>query len=365
MVDYITRNDKCVSFSEVDNSSIKEIMISMTMAEKQEWYFNHLKKNQKNPSSGIYSLFDEKVKDLNIKKIKSELFKNENTVYEGFLNLGQLGLEGNILTKNDWIKLIKDEFEHFLKKSGFEINNLNAYFTIHGNTSNPHIHYFFYEKENLRKGKKIKLNDIQNFGFKIANKLKENKESLILQKLISETWNAKKIVTKNIDESFNSIKKQKLKTFLSCCKLIEKEMKNKNNKSYKLASWDVKDAVSEIDSFLYEFDPEYKKRIDEYNKTVNELIKFKNTTESKYLKNRIDILLKKEKMEYEYQKGNRIIKAALSNKESFKSHRSFAAFLSTFYTDDWEYKKLIKRAEKIFALRTLGEYENFIKYSKM
>lgn len=374
VIDYITRSDKCLVFD--DDLTNKEVLQAIganaTRVEKLDWFKKNLKINHAGSKSGLYSMLDNNPSDYDLVEIKKELVEIDDQVfYEGFLSLGDLGLDANILTKNDWHKLITDEFKIFFKRQGFDLDNLKSFYSIHGNTENPHIHFYFYEKTRTRKKWKLNLKDMHTLNFKIQNKLMSNIEYNELMELTGRTWDSRKLVVNYVGNYLETKQEVNAKDFIEACLKIKKEMIYKNNKSYKLANSTVKDAVETIKCFMYANLSSYKKLVDNYQENLKIIEEFKEETNNNYLKSRVDSLLEKEKKDFDLQVGNKIIKSVLkayseteNSSSSSANAKSFAnSFLRFFYVKDDSYK-MMKKARKIFEAETYEEYENLIKYSK-
>ncbi|ADV34394.1 hypothetical protein MBIO_0403 [Mycoplasmopsis fermentans PG18] len=366
VIDYFARGDKCVAFSPFDDSEKDRMLLEeVSREEKINWYRNHLKSKMGSQYSGVYDMLNDSSADVNIDNVKEELKSiDEQTFYEGILNLGDLGLEHNVLTANDWAELVKEEFRNFYSISGFDLDNLSSYYSIHGNTDNPHIHFMFFEKTKKRAKRKLNIDDIKMLRMKITNKLIKNFDYQNLKDLTSKLWDARKDVLSSTEQTLENFQSQDYKDFIEACCYVRAEMENRFNKSYKLASPEVKEAINKIETFLYKYDDDFKGKMDNYQKAFDLVMQLKDETNSTFLKKRINNVLRTEKDEFSRQLGNKIIKAILKSRNA-KSAKSFTKLF--FYNlnvndDSW---RLINRAKKIFEAQSIQEYENIMTYYKI
>ncbi|WP_373439002.1 hypothetical protein [Metamycoplasma equirhinis] len=171
VIEYIIRKDKCVVFNN-DENNYDAMNLMMTKEEKIAWYRSHLKINQNSDQSGLYNLLDTEPNDVELEKVKNDLKNLKDNFWELIVNPGDLGLDNNILCKDKWHEVLQENFKRFLKANNFDIDNVNVYYSIHGNTNYPHVHMFWYEKEPKHKRAKLDLNSINVFGYKVGLSIK-------------------------------------------------------------------------------------------------------------------------------------------------------------------------------------------------
>ena len=336
VVEYITRKDKCVVFNENENN-YDAMHLMMNNDEKLNWYKKHLKINQNSNQSGLYNLLNDKPIDIEIDKVKKELKNLKSNFWELIVNPGDLALENNILCKDKWHEVLQENFKRFLKANKFEPENLNVYYSIHGNTNYPHVHMFWYEKEPKRKKAKLNVNSINVFAYKVGLSIKYDEDYQKINELTKEIWDTRKQITEIISGHFNNntnLSTNNLsKLFIKASKSILDELQVKRNISYMRLSDENKTNIETIKDFLLTSDNDYSKLFNTYQKQIKELNEL--DIEDKFLKEKIKKIIDKEMDEFKKQVGNKIIKSLLkayeeNNKNAFKSASSFGNFFRSF-----------------------------------
>ena len=336
VVEYITRKDKCVVFNE-DENNYDAMHLMMDNNEKLNWYKKHLKINQNSNQSGLYNLLNDKPIDIEIDKVKKELKNLKSNFWELIVNPGDLALNNNILCKDKWHEVLQDNFKRFLKVNKFEFENLNVYYSIHGNTNYPHVHMFWYEKEPKRKKAKLDVNSINVFAYKVGFSIKYDEDYQKINELTKGIWDTRKQITEIISGHFNN--NTNLSTnnlselFIKASKSILDELQQKKNISYMCLSDENKTNIEIIKDFLLTSDNDYSRLFNSYQKQIKELNEL--DIEDKFLKEKIKKIIDKEMDEFTKQVGNKIIKSLLkaydeNNKNAFKSASSFGNFFRSF-----------------------------------
>ena len=366
VVEYITRKDKCVVFNENENN-YDAMHLMMNNDEKLNWYKKHLKINQNNNQSGLYNLLSDKPIDIEIDKAKKELKNLKSNFWELIVNPGDLALENNILCKDKWHEVLQENFKRFLKANKFELENLNVYYSIHGNTNYPHVHMFWYEKEPKRKKAKLDVNSINVFAYKVGLSIKYDEDYQKINELTKGIWDTRKQITEIISGHFNN--NANLSTnnlselFIKASKSILDELEQKKNISYMRLSDENKTNIEIIKDFLLTSDNDYSKLFNSYQKQIKELNEL--DIEDKFLKEKIKKIIDKEMDEFTKQVGNKIIKSLLkayeeNNKNAFKSASSFGNFFRSFmniFTLNRSEQSLRNLAEREFLAKNMEELE--------
>ncbi|WP_027333087.1 hypothetical protein [Mycoplasmopsis gallinarum] len=381
MLDYITQKKKCVSF--FDNENIRNDNLKSHKA-KIDWYRSHLKLNQKEPQSGIYDVFDGKVQNLNIDFLKNDLKNINQNVWEMIINPGDLAITHNVLNKEQWANIIRDNLAILLNKSKFEAENVNAYFVIHGNTDYPHVHLYWYEKEAKKKFKdsflkKEHLADFRNnllMSMTDGDILKRFREVKKEQWEINSNQKVKNLIQNLHSQSWKIAFKEKqrqFKKFLNASFVIAKEIKGLRNISYKRQNEKVKEAVNEIKEFLLSYENDYSESVRKHQKLINEIMLMDfNSQKSKMIMLKE---LEKELVKFEYETNNKIIKSirksmyslerlekALDKKKEINNY--FKDFNNNLVIKSI-HKKLMYIAYKQYHAKDLKELEDIDKYLKV
>lgn len=364
VVEYITRKDKCVIFNN-DENNYDAMNSMMNKEEKIAWYRSHLKINQNSEQSGLYNLLDTEPNDVELRKIKNDLKNLKGNFWELIVNPGDLGLDNNILCKDKWHEVLQENFKRFLKANNFDIDNVNVYYSIHGNTNYPHVHMFWYEKEPKHKKAKLDLNSINVFGYKVGLSIKYDEDYQKINELTKGIWDTRKQITETISKHFqNNIKTDNNKNlygeFIKASKNILDEINNKKNISYMRLSDENKENIEIIKKFLLNSDNDYSKLFNSYQKQIENLNKL--DIEDKFLKERINKIIEKEMDDFQKQVGNKIIKSLLkayeeTNKKAFNNIKGFGNFFRSFMNIFG-----LNRSE--LALRNLAEREFLAKDMK-
>ena len=366
VVEYITRKDKCVVFNENENN-YDAMRLMMNNNEKLNWYKKHLKINQNNNQSGIYNLLNDKPIDIEIDKVKKELKNLKSNFWELIVNPGDLALENNILCKDKWHEVLQENFKRFLKTNKFELENLNVYYSIHGNTNYPHVHMFWYEKEPKRKKAKLDVNSINVFAYKVGLSIKYDEDYQKINELTKGIWDTRKQITEIISGHFNNntnLSTNNLsKLFIKASKSILDELQQKKNISYMRLSDENKTNIEIIKDFLLTSDNDYSRLFNSYQKQIKELNEL--DIEDKFLKEKIKKIIDKEMDEFKKQVGNKIIKSLLkayeeNNKNAFKSASSFGNFFRSFmniFSLNRSEQSLRNLAEREFLAKNMEELE--------
>ena len=309
VVEYITRKDKCVVFNENENN-YDAMHLMMNNDEKLNWYKKHLKINQNSNQSGLYNLLSGKPIDIEIDKAKKELKNLKSNFWELIVNPGDLALDNNILCKDKWHEVLQDNFKRFLKANKFEIENLNVYYSIHGNTNYPHIHMFWYEKEPKRKKAKLDVNSINVFAYKVGLSIKYDEDYQKINELTKTIWDTRKQITQIINDCFannqivdNNLNQNLYGQFIKASKSILDELQDKKNISYMRLSDQNKANIEIIKSFLLTSDNDYSKLFNTYQKQIQDLNEL--NIEDKFLKEKIKKIIDKEMDDFEKQVGNK------------------------------------------------------------
>ncbi|MGC7158959.1 hypothetical protein ACP0A6_02115 [Metamycoplasma hominis] len=356
VVDYITRPDKCVVFKE-DENNYDAMKLLLTKEDKINWYRQHLKINQNSNQSGLYNLLDNDPKDVNLENVKNDLKNLKGNYWELIVNPGDLGLDNNVLCKDKWHEVLKPNFERFLKANSFDLENVNVFYSIHGNTDYPHVHMFWYEKEHKHKKAKLNLNSINVFGYKVGLSIKYDEDYQKINALTKDIWNTRKqivgIIANNFANSNEIISKSNLcQEFIKSSKSILDEVLNKKNISYSRISDENKKNIETIKKFLLNYDNDYSKLFNSYQKQINDLNNL--NIEDKFLKQRISKIINNEMDDFQKQVGNKIIKTLLNaykqNNNAFTSRKNFASFFN-------EFLKIFSLNRSEWALRNLAERE--------
>ena len=369
VVEYITRKDKCVVFNENENN-YDAMHLMMNNDEKLNWYKKHLKINQNSNQSGLYNLLSGKPIDIEIDKAKKELKNLKSNFWELIVNPGDLALDNNILCKDKWHEVLQDNFKRFLKANKFEIENLNVYYSIHGNTNYPHIHMFWYEKEPKRKKAKLDVNSINVFAYKVGLSIKYDEDYQKINELTKTIWDTRKQITQIINDCFannqivdNNLNQNLYGEFIKASKSILNELQDKKNISYMRLSDQNKANIEIIKSFLLTSDNDYSKLFNTYQKQIQDLNEL--NIEDKFLKEKIKKIIDKEMDDFEKQVGNKIIKSLLkayeeNNKNAFKSVSSFGNFFRSFmsiFAINRSEQSLRNLAEREFLAKNMEELE--------
>ena len=369
VVDYITRKDKCVVFNENENN-YDAMKLMMNKDEKIAFYHSHLKMHQNINKSGLYNLLNNEPIDIEINKVKKELKNLKGNFWELIVNPGDLGLDNNILCKNKWHEVLQENFKRFLKTNKFELENLNVYYSIHGNTNYPHVHMFWYEKEPKRKKAKLDVNSINVFAYKVGLSIKYDEDYQKINELTKTIWDTRKQITQIISDHFannqivdNNLNQSLYGQFIKASKSILDELQDKKNISYMRLSDENKANIEIIKNFLLTSDNDYSKLFNTYQKQIQDLNEL--NIEDKFLKEKIKKIIDREMDDFQKQVGNKIIKSLLkaydeNNKNAFKSISSFGNFFRSFMNifrlnrSEWALRNL---AEREFLAKDLKELE--------
>ena len=378
LIEYFTRNDKCMVF---DNDESADNEIFYTNEEKIEYLKKHLKINSTLNKSGLYDALNDKPIDLNIAEIKNNIKNLNQNVWELIVSPpGELSLKYNFLSKDKWHKVLKENFEKLLKINNLDPNNINAYYVIHGNTENPHIHLFFYEKKITKKKGKFDNKSLNNFAYKFKLSIENNNLYEKINELTKNIWDARKelnvIIYDHLKNKTNNNNYKKYKTFLLASSQILAELKNKNNISYKKLSEENKLNINKIKDFLLEINNnDYANAYSNYQNQINEL-KELNITD-KFLITKVNGIINNEIKDFEVQSGNKIIKALLASSKENKTFNNKNAipnnikkagkFIGDFLTNlniKPTDRRLINLAEKEFLAEGIYDLEKIEEYFK-
>lgn len=216
---------------------------------------------------------------------------------------------------------------------------------------------FWYEKEHKHKKAKLNLNSINVFGYKVGLSIKYDEDYQKINALTKDIWNTRKqivgIIANNFANSNEVISKSNLcQEFIKSSKSILDEVLNKKNISYSRISDENKKNIETIKKFLLNYDNDYSKLFNSYQKQINDLNNL--NIEDKFLKQRISKIINNEMDDFQKQVGNKIIKTLLNaykqNNNAFTSRKNFASFFN-------EFLKIFSLNRSEWALRNLAERE--------
>ncbi|MGX9395800.1 hypothetical protein ACWXVT_02255 [Mycoplasma sp. 1573] len=289
-------------------------------------------------------------------EVKEEMRKidNEQIVYEMFVNLGQLGIDTKFITTDKWKKVLEPSLKGLLKGSSIDWQNITGYWVLHGNTSWPHAHIAFWEKEKVyENGKSWRkrgfIDKASNNKFKrvLYQRIAQSQEYENINASKNEIWKQRNNLReelKNIVNTLNSDEKNKV---LGDIAIIRNELKGIRNVSYAKQNETVKKAVWEIFEAVKEDNPYFEKIYYEYTTKLDILnnLKSNNTFTNRQVMEAIN----KEKDNFEKFVGNIIIKSAISGDSG-----RFLDNIKSYKKEDWkdieEDKKKQKRKKIIDKL---------------
>ncbi len=107
-------------------------------------------------NTGAFGL-DGVVDEKKLEEIKKNLKNSGSHIWSGFLSFEEELSKRNFETMKDSQEFFVPEFKKFIKDTHLDINNIELVASLHTDTNNNHIHFFFYEKEPLRRNKKGEL----------------------------------------------------------------------------------------------------------------------------------------------------------------------------------------------------------------
>nr|WP_307919081.1 hypothetical protein [Mycoplasmopsis bovis] len=263
------------------------------------------------------------------KKLKKSLKKLENNnqfIWEITLNPGQLGIDNQMVDKNEWNEILNKHMKSLLKANKLDPNKIEGYWALHSNSKYPHIHLGFFEKEtnhsnNYRQSGKFSSKSVERFKYLFENSIKTQAEYQNLFSLKNSIWNNRKeikelflstIALKNKQEtkSYEALSANELK-ILNASKVIANFYKNSKSKSYAAAknNLEVKEAINDIYEAIVENNQKIALAVTKYKQEFESINKAKFS--DKYSAGLKDEFVANEKDEFEKQIGNIIVKQCL------------------------------------------------------
>nr|WP_233749897.1 relaxase MobL [Mycoplasmopsis agalactiae] len=110
------------------------------------------------------------------------------------LNPGQLGIDNQMVDKNEWNEILNKHMKSLLKANKLDPNKIEGYWALHANSKYPHIHLAFFEKEtnhnnNYRQSGKFSSKSVERFKYLFENSIKTQAEyqNLFSLKIAFET----------------------------------------------------------------------------------------------------------------------------------------------------------------------------------
>ncbi|WP_322959233.1 hypothetical protein RRG53_00430 [Mycoplasmopsis cynos] len=389
-VDYFTRKDKAVDMSTLDiNEELNFLNKSniddeVVKCEVLKTYREYLKANIKNAKSGLYGFKNGVfLQNVDVEHIKKRVSKLNVPFYDMVISSNDNMLKNGMIGKESWKRLVEDCLFKWLKSSGlgFDINNLELYYAIHGNTNNPHIHISFWESK-IKRNKNRKTFGIQQKI--ISRKYKELKLDILKKFTIDEDFiktnelikkirdlkiNFKKQIIQNENyKNFNEINDLEIKALKNECKI------NKN-KWYSHLTPGSQNTILKIKNELLKNNINFKTIYEDFYSTLNE---YKNLKiESKKIQDSFLRTLKKEEREFERKINNTILKEVLKfntlnlefkkhtfikHKNQTKNVRPYSSNFNNLYQKDFsnfnkDIIRLKRLAYQIFEAKNIEEYE--------
>ncbi len=279
--------------------------------------------------TGLHKLFEKNLIDIDPKEAKEEFKKLENNnqfIWEITLNPGQLGIDNQMVDKNEWNEILNKYMKSLLKANKLDPNKIEGYWALHSNSKYPHIHLGFFEKEtnhsnNYRQSGKFSSKSVERFKYLFENSIKTQAEYQNLFSLKNSIWNNRKeikelflstIALKNKQEtkSYEALSANELK-ILNASKVIANFYKNSKSKSYAAAknNLEVKEAINDIYEAIVENNQKLALAVTKYKQEFESINKAKFS--DKYSAGLKDEFVANEKDEFEKQIGNIIVKQCL------------------------------------------------------
>ncbi|MCU9933017.1 hypothetical protein NWQ33_03820 [Mycoplasmopsis cynos] len=218
------------------------------------------------------------LQNVDVEHIKKRVSKLNVPFYDMVISSNDNMLKNGMIGKESWKRLVEDCLFKWLKSSGlgFDINNLELYYAIHGNTNNPHIHISFWETK-IKRNKNRKTFGIQQKI--ISRKYKELKLDILKKFTIDEDFiktnelikkirdlkiNFKKQIIQNENyKNFNEINDLEIKALKNECKI------NKN-KWYSHLTPGSQNTILKIKNELLKNNINFKTIYEDFYSTLNE-----------------------------------------------------------------------------------------------
>lgn len=308
--------------------------------------------------TGLHKLFEKDLIDIDPDEAKKEFKKLENNnqfIWEMTLNPGQLGIDNQMVDKNEWNEILNKHMKSLLKANKLDPNKIEGYWALHANSKYPHIHLGFFEKEtnhnnNFRPSGKFSSKSVERFKYLFENSIKTQAEYQNLFNLKNSIWNNRKeikelflsaIALNNRQEakSYEALNENELK-ILNASLVISNFYKNSKSKSYAAAkdNLEVKEAINDIYEAIVENNPKLGLTITKYKQEFESIsnAKFSN----KYSAGLKDEFVANEKDEFEKQIGNIIVKQCLKMNANEKEEDKKISYKEKDLKEDFNEAKL-------------------------
>ncbi|WP_416322452.1 hypothetical protein O7983_000489 [Mycoplasmopsis felis] len=372
-IDYFTKLGKCADFSKLDEDKLMFLNDRDTIL---NLYKDAVEVHKTSFKSGLQG-FDggRYIESVNVNELKSKIKDNKLPFYEMIISSNDEMIKSGMAGNNKWRELVEKEVLKWLESSGlgFKRENLELYYSIHGNTDNPHIHLAFFEKTNLRNLNR-KVIGIQNqiasrkfeeLRLGILRRFTDDFDINSIDKKISEIRELKAKFDKNLVNGPN-IQKDDILFLKSECML------NKNI-WYSRLSKKSKGIVANAREYLMKHNESFRDAINEYYFNYDELKKI--DIKKKNLRVLYHKKIDKEKNEFERKINNLVLRELLSfkkdksnevNVSKNKSINLYSNSYSKMSRDDYKYlskhtKRLLRLAYIIFDIENAKQYDNFMR----
>lgn len=253
----------------------------------------------------------------------------------------EFSLENGLITKKDYYALTKNIIPLYLIDSGFNINNVSWYCSLHRDTKNPHLHINFFELNPTRSDPKIPYFAIYNLKSNITKYLIKNEEFYIARdkefKNITGTVSLKNLSAIKEQRLFNDKYRKELnQKLLTLYEVLPKtgrlQYNSKNSIFYKEELDNVIEFILMSDNLKYSYN-NYLMSLNEQQKKFDSIYG-KNNKQSNYKNNQLNklysqigneilqnykVYISQDKMENEYDFLNKNI-----NKFKFKSNKNLS-----------------------------------------
>ena len=265
-VDYIARNSGAVKFLESIDKNIENF--SEELNQKQKEY-------SKNSNSGLFSIQDGESIEIDREQAKNAFKSIQNQIiWDGHISISKDSSNkfkyGDV---QDWSSLARKFIPQLLRKEKMDIKNVNFFYSVHGDTGNPHMHFMFFEKNkeilddhqniSFRKKGKFQIDNLKTFEDIASDWVENQNESRRNYSLKEKLWQNKlslKQIIKNdyiyeLSESVHSVIDEAIENNVNSFKKLSAKSKSKilNYFYQEINEFDIEDKNA-INSFLDSFE---------------------------------------------------------------------------------------------------------------
>ncbi|MGZ9762093.1 relaxase MobL [Mycoplasma sp. 394] len=380
-VDYYTKDQKVVDF---ENSKFNGLFGESYVDSLLDFYKENIKKNKGSSNSGMHAVIGgDYYENINTQGLKAKMQKFNGVMYEMVISSNDAMLSAGMVGNEKWKNLVSKNLMKWLQSSGlgFEKENLEIYYAIHGNTEHPHIHLSFFETKTKRNLGRKYYGITKNIAGKKFNELKKS----ILESFTDSLTSELDLINKEL-KNVRAMKVMFKKDLLNINKQeyndavfnLQKECKTTKNIWYSKLSKESKAFVDEVRNDLYKNSSNFKKVIDDFNDSLTDAREELKNINDKFLYEDFDLKLNKEAKEFNQKINNAIVKELITFKVDNKVAAKYGSkntkriygggyqkLFNKVDKDIWnldaKHRKLISLAYRIAKAKDLEEYENIIR----